>query len=165
LSPNKRRTASPRNIYFQKVLDWLRAFLQQGLTPDALALGVALGMVVGVFPIFGLTTVLAIAFAILLRVNMPLVQTVNYLMTPIHLLMIIPWIRGGDWLFRHRVENWTLAGITALVEKDPWLALGELGNTTLRAIGAWAVVAPFAVGILFLILRPLFHRLANIPVK
>ena len=165
MSPTQRRSTSSPNAFFQHVLDWLRAFLQQGLTPDALALGVALGMVVGVFPVFGLTTVLAIAFAILLRVNMPLVQTVNYLMTPIHLLMIIPWIRGGDYLFRHRVENWTLAGITALVERDPWLALGELGSTTLRAIGAWAVVAPFAVGLLFLLLRPLFHRLADNPVK
>ena len=45
--------------------------LRQGLTPHKLAMTCALGVVVGIFPVFGTTTILCFAVAIAFRLNIP----------------------------------------------------------------------------------------------
>jgi hypothetical protein len=62
--------------------------LCQGLSPERLALSVAVGIAVGVFPIFGTTTMLCAPVAILFRLNIPAVQLVNYLVFPLQILLL-----------------------------------------------------------------------------
>jgi len=53
--------------------------LRQGITPEKIALSVALGAVLGIFPVLGSTTLLCAAAAFILRLNMPPIQVVNFL--------------------------------------------------------------------------------------
>ena len=74
--------------------------LYQGLTPRKLALTCAFGVVLGLFPVFGVTTLLCFVAAFLFRLNIPIIQLVNYLIAPLQLILIIPFIQVGIYLFR-----------------------------------------------------------------
>jgi uncharacterized protein (DUF2062 family) len=70
----------------------------EGVSPETLALSVGLAIVLGVFPIYGCPTLLCAAAAILLRLNLPAMQLVNVLTSPLQLVLFIPFHRFGGWL-------------------------------------------------------------------
>jgi hypothetical protein len=51
--------------------------------------------VLGVFPIFGLPTVLCAAAALVFRLNLPAIQLVNQICSPFQYLLFIPLGRAG----------------------------------------------------------------------
>ncbi|HQN09603.1 MAG TPA: DUF2062 domain-containing protein, partial [Thermoanaerobaculia bacterium] len=63
--------------------------LTQGLSPDAIALTIAIGLAIAVIPIVGTTTILCTTAAIVLRLNQPLIQAINYLSFPLQLAFIL----------------------------------------------------------------------------
>jgi len=145
----------------KRFLRWFQDFLKMGLTPDSIALCVAVGIVVGTFPLFGITTLLAAAIALVLRLNMPLIETVNYLMTPIHLLAILPWVRAGERLFGRTHVHLKAKEILFLVQNHPLEAVNLIGWDILRAVVAWSLAAPFLIMLLYWILKPISHRIAS----
>ncbi|MDX5443754.1 MAG: DUF2062 domain-containing protein, partial [Hymenobacteraceae bacterium] len=62
---------SPQNTNFfkRKFITPLLDLLKQGLTPEKLSLTVAIGAVVGLIPVFGVTTVFSTLLALRLRLN------------------------------------------------------------------------------------------------
>jgi len=66
-----------------------------GMPPETVALILTIGLVLGVFPIFGLPTLLCAAAAFALRLNLPAVQLVNQLVSPLQLALFIPLGRIG----------------------------------------------------------------------
>src|SRR5499433_449831 len=77
------------------VLDLLR----QGVTPEKLALSIALGLALGVFPVLGATTALCALAALILRLNLPAIQIVNYFVYPLQIALLLPFFRLGERLF------------------------------------------------------------------
>jgi uncharacterized protein (DUF2062 family) len=134
-------------------------FLKQGLSPEKLALCVALGSVIGVFPAIGTTTLLCAFAAWLLRLNQPAIQTVNYVVYPLQFALLIPFYRLGEWLFRVPKLEITARGVKTLIHSGVFNAIHVLWDTTPRAIVAWMLVAPFAIALLYVALVPLFRRL------
>src|SRR5690242_16181112 len=76
----------------QPVVDLLR----QGVTPEKIALSMALGATLGVFPALGWTTILCAIAAFALRLNLPAIQLVNYLVYPAQLALLLPFFRLGE---------------------------------------------------------------------
>eukprot|EP00004_Rigifila_ramosa_P007853 TRINITY_DN19043_c0_g1_i1.p2 TRINITY_DN19043_c0_g1~~TRINITY_DN19043_c0_g1_i1.p2 ORF type:complete len:179 (+),score=51.46 TRINITY_DN19043_c0_g1_i1:46-537(+) len=74
------------------------ALLQQGVDPRTLALSLALGCTLGVFPIVGTTSVLCAAAAVALRLNLPAMQLLNYVVWPIQTVLVLGFARLGEWL-------------------------------------------------------------------
>jgi uncharacterized protein (DUF2062 family) len=56
-----------------------------GRSPATIALILAVGLVLGVFPVYGLPTVLCVAAALVLRLNFSAVQIINQLVSPLQL--------------------------------------------------------------------------------
>ena len=71
-----------------------------GLSPEAAALILTVGLVLGVFPVFGCPTVLCALAALLLRLNLPAIQLVNQVSSPLQLALLIPFGRFGSLFFR-----------------------------------------------------------------
>ena len=65
------------------------------LSPEAIALILALGLVLGVFPVFGFPTVLCAVAAFLCRINLPAIQLVNQICSTLQYLLLIPLGRAG----------------------------------------------------------------------
>jgi uncharacterized protein (DUF2062 family) len=67
-----------------------------GLSPDAAALIVAIGFVLGTFPVYGCPTLFCTLAALLLRLNWPALQLVNQLTAPLQIALLAPFARLGS---------------------------------------------------------------------
>jgi uncharacterized protein (DUF2062 family) len=74
-----RRRAEP-------VVAAIRSSLRQGLTPEGIALSLAVGAAAGLFPLVGTTRLLGFALGSALRLNLALLQAANWLVYPPQLL-------------------------------------------------------------------------------
>jgi uncharacterized protein (DUF2062 family) len=72
------------------------ASLMRDLSPEDVALLLAVGLVLGIFPICGIPTILCILASFVLRVNFPALQIVNQLSWPLHVAMLLPLVRLGS---------------------------------------------------------------------
>jgi hypothetical protein len=66
-----------------------------GMTPERTALIFALGFALGTFPVLGMATVLCAAAALLFRLNMPALQAVGQIVTPLQYALLLPLARVG----------------------------------------------------------------------
>lgn len=141
--------------HFKKVL--VGAF-RQGLTPRKLALTCATGIVFGLFPVFGTTTFICFALAILFRLNMPVIQVVNYLVAPLQLLFTIPFIKLGTLLFNLNPFPYDGDQLIEMFKSDFIFLLKEVGIALLLGIGMWAILAVPLFFILYYLFYFLFRK-------
>jgi uncharacterized protein (DUF2062 family) len=79
------------------------------LPPETIALILSLGLVLGVFPMFGLPTLLCAMAAFVLRLNLPAIQLVNQLVSPLQMALFVPLGRIGGRILGMRAA-WSIAG-------------------------------------------------------
>ena len=136
------------------------AQLKQGITPEKIALTLALGGVLGIFPILGATTLLCGVAGVWLRLNQPLIQLVNYLVYPLQLLLLIPFYRAGERLFgAEPVPIVDGPGLIARFGESPWQFLLDYGRVGLYGIAVWCLVAPLLAALAYALLKPVLVRL------
>jgi uncharacterized protein (DUF2062 family) len=124
-----------------------------------LALSLALGMTLGIFPALGWTTALCAIGALALRLNLPAIQIVNYFMYPAQIALLIPFFRLGEKVFGAPHLAISVPQMYAMIHAGLWNAIRALWTTTWHAIVVWSVLAPLLVGILYRILTPLLRHL------
>jgi hypothetical protein len=71
------------------------AVFTAGMTPERTALILALGFVLGTFPLLGLAAILCAVAALLFRLNMPALQAVGQIVTPLQYALLLPLARVG----------------------------------------------------------------------
>ena len=153
-----------RDFLQRRLVAPLLTLLRQGVTPRRLALSVALGVVIGLVPVLGVSTALCALAALALRLNMPAIQLVNYLLTPVQLLLLIPLLRFGEWLTRAPRFPITLESGLALLSHGTINAVSVLATAIAHATLAWSVLAPLTAFALFRSIEPVFRHLAPAPV-
>jgi uncharacterized protein (DUF2062 family) len=134
------------------------AWLQQGISPRRLALTLALGFAIGCIPVIGIPTVLCAGLAMALRLNLPAIQAANYAAMPLQLILIVPFVRMGGWLFAAADPEQALAD-GALLHLTPWNFYSQLGGLAGHAMLAWLVVATPAVVLLTMTLTLMLRRI------
>jgi uncharacterized protein (DUF2062 family) len=130
------------------ILDLLR----QGLTPEKIALSLAAGVTLGVFPVIGSTTLLCALAAYALGLNLPAIQLVNYLVYPLQIALLLPFLRAGEWLFGAERLSLSVPEIAGLIRADVRLAIATLWTATWHAVVVWVLVGPV---VFVLLLRPI----------
>jgi uncharacterized protein (DUF2062 family) len=131
-------------------------WLRQGISPRRLALTLALGFAIGCIPVVGIPTLICAALALALRLNQPAIQVANYIAMPLQLLLIVPFVRLGGWLFDAGPIR--AAQIAALVRTPPYDLLSHLAGIFGHALMAWLLIAAPAVLLLTLGLTVLLRR-------
>lgn len=149
-----------RDFLQRRVVAPLLALLRQGVTPERLAMSVALGIGIGLVPVLGVSTALCAAAALAFGLNLPAIQLVNYLLTPAQLLLIIPQLRFGEWLAGAPAFPITLESGLEMLSQGVWSTVRELSTAILHATLGWLVAAPLAVFLLYLLLAEVFRRLS-----
>src|SRR5260370_13977912 len=119
--------------------------LRQGVTPEKIALSVALGAALGVFPAIGWTTALCAIAALVLRLNLPAIQILNYFVYPAQIALLIPFFRLGEKLFRAQHLPISVLQMHAMIPAHRWAAIRLLWTTTRHPIAAWCLIAPIIV--------------------
>ena len=157
-------TAAVRpSLWQRRVVAPLRAQLTQGVTPDKLAATLAVGTACSLFPFLGFTSLLNLAVGIWLRMNQPVLQTLNQVLGPLQLVLIVGYLRLGELIWSDPPMPFSVSG---MVETFGGKSLGEFlvlfGRAGLHAFTAWALTAPLLVAALYFPLRPLLQRLASL---
>ena len=145
----------------RRILAPLLTLLTQGISADRLALCVAIGVVVGNIPIPGVSTGLCLLIAMAFRLNLAAMQLAQAAMAPTQLLLIIPFVRLGEWLTGARPQPLSINAGVALFAAGAGHAVAVLCKSLLRAGLAWSLVAPAAIYILYKVLAPIFARAAG----
>ena len=133
--------------------------LKEGMGPKKVSLCIALGVSLGIFPVMGMTTLLCAIAAIVLRLNMPAIQTVNFIVYPLQLILLAPFYGIGSWLFKQ--PDWQIikGSLMDLIRNDFWGSMANLWDLTLYAILTWLAISPLIIMVLYLTLKPVIVSL------
>lgn len=138
--------------------------LKNGGSPERLAWAVAVGCTVGIFPVMGTTTVLCLLAGWALKLNHIVLQVFQHLVYPLHLALILVFIRLGERL--HGVPEIPFA-IPELVRRfhhDPLQFAADFGMAAWHGVVAWLLIAPVILLGIKALATPALRSLASQPV-
>jgi hypothetical protein len=135
--------------------------LRMGADPDKLAWSLALGVVVGVNPLLGSTTVVVLGLAAALRLNIVASQVGNHAVYPLELLMFPVFIKLGDVVFG--TEKLPLEGhaLWYAAKHHPWDTTRLLWSWEWHALIVWAVFAAVVMPVIALWSEPMLRKMAE----
>ncbi|MFT5473363.1 MAG: hypothetical protein ACI856_001695, partial [Kiritimatiellia bacterium] len=112
------------------ILDYLKA----GMSHRKISFAVALGIIIGIFPIYGLSSAMCLGLAWATRLNTPIMIASVYSMSFVKPLLIIPFIKLGEWIFQAQPMGITLASLTKRFAEAPLHTLAEFGWSFTHAL-------------------------------
>jgi uncharacterized protein (DUF2062 family) len=135
--------------------------LKTGADPDRLAWSLALGVVVGVNPLLGSTTVLVLALAAVFRLNLVASQVGNHAVYPLELLLFPVFIKVGSVIFS--TERLPLQGkaLWEAVKHHPWETTRLLWSWEWHALVVWVVFAAVALPVIAFSICPVLEKMAK----
>lgn len=135
-----------------KILRPLLRLLRGGVTPRRMAWSLALGIVIGINPSLGLTTLVVILLAWTLGLNQIASQIGVHAVAPFHLLLFIPFIELGVHLFHTRRLPLSRQQIEHL-SYHPWRLVRAIWQWEWHALIVWGIVAAVLMPLLALYIR------------
>jgi uncharacterized protein (DUF2062 family) len=133
--------------------------LTQGITPEKIALTLAVGSACALFPLLGTTTLLCLVVGIALRLNQPIIQIVNGVCTPLHFPVILGLIRFGNYIFGHPHTRINIRYMNQLFWDEPAVFFERFGVIAMHAAVAWLIIAPLWSIAIYAIASPVLREL------
>jgi uncharacterized protein (DUF2062 family) len=143
---------SVREFFRCRILRPLLRQLRGGVTPRRLAWSLALGIVIGINPSVGITTLLVIMLAWAFGLNQIASQIGSTAVAPLHLLLFIPFIELGVHLFHTRRLPLDRRQIEHL-SHHPLHLVKAIWQWEWHALIVWGVVAAIAMPLLAVNIR------------
>ena len=154
-------TAAKPGFWRRRLSDPILAQLNQGVSPDKLAATFAVGAACAIFPFLGFTMLLNLGVGLALRMNQPILQTLNQLLGPLQLVLILVYVRLGEWVWHDHAKSFSLPDMLSTFRHA---SLGEFfqrfGWAGLHALTAWLISVPFIIAGVYYSLRPVMCKLA-----
>lgn len=150
-----------RAYFLKRLKDPIMALLGQGMAPERIALSLACGVTLGLFPILGLTTLLCLAVTLLFRLNTTAAVLANWAVYPLQVVLIAPFFMAGGYLFGTGSILHAAPRITPLTASGLIHGAGLIAGGSLHAVLAWALAAPFATAVLYFSLLPVLRKLPH----
>ena len=148
-------------LYRRVVLPVL-ALLRMGASPRKLAWSIALGLVIGVNPLLGSTTLVCLGLALLFRLNLPASQLANHLMYPVEVALLYPFLRFGAFVFQTGPIPLAPKTLFAEVRSHPWTLIKSVWLWEWHALALWAllgiILLPVIAAVLTLVLERMLVR-------
>jgi uncharacterized protein (DUF2062 family) len=136
---------------FNKVKDKTTALLKQGLTPKQLTQSIIVSGLISTIPILGVSTFMITTVSLKQKLNLPIMIALSYLLWPVQILMIIPFIRVGEFIFSVPRNHHTVEEIISSFQSSFFQTLSHLSFELLCGLGGWLLTAvPVAVLIYWL---------------
>jgi uncharacterized protein (DUF2062 family) len=135
------------------------ALLRRGTSPQKLAWSLAAGLLIGINPIIGSTTVLCLAVAFLFRLNIAASQLANHIVYPLQLLLVIPFIRLGSRIFHTAPMPLSPSQLLRDAREAPLTLVRQLWLWESHAIILWAILSAILIPAIALTLTPILLRI------
>lgn len=114
--------------------------LQQGLSPKQLCQSIIVSALISVIPILGVSTFLITTVSLKSKLNLPIMIALSYLMWPIQILLILPFIRVGEFIFMVPSTHHTVDEIINSFQNGFFSTLGKLSFELLGGFVAWFLI-------------------------
>ena len=155
-------SSSPKGSFWKRrIVAPVVAQLTQGVSPEKIALTLAVGSALALFPILGSTTVLCLVAGIAMRLNQPIIQTLNQALWPVQLPSIYFCIRAGERVFAAPKMPLNIGEMNQLFWAQPSQFFHVFGATALHAVVVWAVLAPIYMSLIYFALLPVVRGAAR----
>ncbi len=124
------------------------ALFKQGLSPKELSQSLIVSGLISTIPILGVSTFMITTVSLKRKLNLPVMISLSYLMWPVQILLIIPFIRVGEFIFSVPRNHHTAEEIISSFQNSFFQTLSQLSFELLCGLGGWFLTAvPLAVGI------------------
>jgi uncharacterized protein (DUF2062 family) len=133
--------------------------LKRGITPEKLSWTIALGFTLGIFPIMGSTSVVCLIAGYFLKLNQAILHLFKSLTYPLHLALILVFIRLGQHLNGVELIKFSIPQMMGQFKDDPAQFARDFGMAALYGIEAWAIAAIFLIPLLRYASLPLLRKL------
>lgn len=125
----------------KRLLKPLKQLLSEGLTPKKMSEALAAGFVLGMTPMLGISTVLAIGIAVVFKLNQVAIQVANWAAYPAQIIMFIPFIRIGEWVFGLEPAAINPSDIATMFSDDFQASVQHYGQSILAGWLSWLIAA------------------------
>lgn len=149
------------SFFQRRIVGPVLHLLRTGATPRRLAWSLALGAVIGLNPLLGLSTLACLLVAFLFRLNVVAMQITNHLMYPLQIPLIFVFLRAGAWAFRTSAMPLDRDAMVAAMRSQPVQTFRLLWTWQWHALAVWAVVGLVLTPLLAILLEPLLARLLS----
>jgi uncharacterized protein (DUF2062 family) len=154
-----------RTFWERRVRDPIVLQLTQGITPEKIALTLAVGFALGMFPVFGCTTLLCFCAAYVLRLNQPIIQLLNQALLPVHLPVFFALWQLGERVFHVKSDErliLTPPVIYRAFRHDLLKALHDYGEGIVHSIFVWAVLVLPAIAVIYYLSLPVIRGITRL---
>lgn len=157
------RSAKPSAVHhnwlYRRVVLPILALLRMGASPEKLAWSIAAGLLIGINPILGSTTVFCLAVAFIFRLNVAASQLGNHIVYPFELILVVPFIRIASRIFQTAPMPLSPNELLRAAREHPVTLSRQLWLWEWHAFILWAILAAIAIPMFALALTPLLRRL------
>jgi uncharacterized protein (DUF2062 family) len=135
------------------------ALLRIGVTPRALALSIAVGILIGINPLLGTSTIASLAIAFAFRLNVVAAQLGTHTVWLLELALVLPFIRLGARVFHTAPMPMSPHIFLDTARKTPLVLIRQLWLWEWHALVVWAAISAVAMPLIVLALTPILRRL------
>ncbi|EMJ96636.1 PF09835 family protein [Leptospira alstonii serovar Pingchang str. 80-412] len=140
-------------------MDIIKRELKSGITPEKISLSIVVGAGMGVFPLIGTTMTLCGILGILFRLNPVAIQLANYLVYPLQILLIFPFLQTGSMITSTPLDLDWAENISA--ENVSAIAKGIFDVAGFAVLG-WLVWVPGISIVLYFLLLPFMKKASSL---
>ncbi len=161
-SPINNALGESRGFWRRRLVDPLRKQLTRGVTPDRLAFTLGIGTACSLLPFLGLTSLLNLGAGIALRLNHPILQTLNQLLGVVQLALILVYVRLGEAIWGSDTAGFTITEVIRVFREESLARFfQQFGWAGVHALTAWLLTTPLLVAIIYASVRPVLQRLSR----
>lgn len=149
----------------RRVFRKIAYFLKKGITPHKLALSLSLGITIGIIPLYGITSLLVTLVALCFRLNFSASQIAHYMVHPVQILLIFPFLKLGDLIFNNSLLPHSFDQFLTMIRTDIWGTLHHFWLAYLTATAVWFILSIPLTILLYKVLYFSFRKLIPVRVK
>lgn len=142
---------------FNKLKNTLEEQLKKGTSPSKLSLAITLGFIWGIIPFPGVNTAICLLLAWQLKLNVAVIQLINYAAFPLQILLFIPFIKVSTFVSGYSV-NLPLDSLWIVINNHPAIILNEVFTLLLQGVIAWFIASIPLFLICFYLIKQLLSK-------
>ncbi len=122
------------------------ALFKQGLSAKEVAQSILVAAIISIIPILGVSTFLITMLSIKWKLNLPIMIALSYVMWPVQIVLIIPFISIGATVFGVAQSEHSIDEIVLSFQNSFFKTLSNLSFELLCGFGGWLLtVVPVAI--------------------
>ena len=119
----------------------ISALFKQGLTPIQITQSLLVSILISIIPILGVSTFLLTVLSLKRKLNLPIMIAISYFAWPLQILLIIPFINMGEYIFSIPQSNHSAQEIIASFMDSFFGTLSQLSFELLCGFVGWLLTA------------------------